>query len=147
MYLDDLTPGFTFETASRRLSEDDILAFARIHDPQPFHVDPAAAAASPYGGLIASGFHTMLTAFALTLEADIWNEASMGSPGMDEVRWLKPVRPGDTLGVWAEVLSATPSGSRPDRGRAVIAYTVVDQTGDTVMTYRCTHILARRPPS
>ena len=147
MFLDDLEPGFTFETAGRTLGEDDIVAFARLHDPQPFHVDPEAAAASPYGGIIASGFHTMLTAFALTLEAGIWNEASLGSPGMDEIRWLQPVRPGDTLSVRGEVLSVAPSRSRPDRGRAEIAYSVRNGEGAEVMRYRCTHILARRQPS
>lgn len=145
MFLDDLHVGYTFETGSRTLSEDDILDFARQYDPQPFHVDRKAAAASPYGGLIASGFQTLLTGFALTLEANVWNEASMGSPGMDEIRWLKPVRPGDRLSVAARVLSVTPSSSRDDRGRAVIAYSVARQDGEPVMTYTCTHILARRP--
>lgn len=144
MYLDDLQAGQTFETGERTLSEEDIVAFARAYDPQPFHVDAEAAAASPYGGIIASGFQTLLTAFALTLEADVWNEASLGSPGMDEIRWLKPVRPGDTLSVRAEVLSVTPSHSRPDRGRVEIAYTAYCRN-DAVMRYRCTHILARRP--
>lgn len=144
MYLDDLTPGFTFGTGSRTLSEEEIVAFARLHDPQPFHLDADAAALSPFGGIIASGFQTLLTAFVLTLEADVWREASMGSPGMDELRWLKPVRPGDTLSAWGEVVSVTPSRSRPDRGRAVIAYAVRNQAGETVMTYRATHILARR---
>lgn len=147
MFLDDLEPGFTFETASRTLSEEDIVAFARLHDPQPFHVDAAAAAASPYGGIIASGFHTMLTAFALTLEADVWNEASLGSPGMDEIRWLAPVRPGDSLSVRGEVLSVAPSRSRPDRGRAEIAYSVRNAEGTEVMRYRCIHMLARRHAS
>lgn len=145
MFLDDLPPGYRFETAARTLSEDEILDFARRWDPQPFHTDREAAQHSPYAGLIASGFHTLLTGFVLTLDADVWNEASLGSPGMDELRWLKPVRPGDTLRVRAEVLTSTPSRSRPDRGRAVIAYEVLDQGDETVMTYQCTHILARRP--
>lgn len=144
MYLDDLTPGFTFRTGTRTLSEDDIVAFARSYDPQPFHLDAEAAAASPFGGLVASGFHTLLTAFVLTLEADVWREASMGSPGMEEMRWLKPVRPGDTLSAEGAVVSVTPSRSRADRGRAVIDYTVTNQAGEAVMTYRVTHILARR---
>ena len=86
MYFDDLPKGYTFEIASRTLSEDDILGFARQWDPQFFHTDPEAAKASPYGGLIASGYHTLLTAFNLILDANIWNEASMGSPGMDSLR-------------------------------------------------------------
>ena len=144
MYLDDLREGFTFETGSRALPLEEIVAFARSWDPQPFHTDAEAAAASPYGGIIASGFHTMLVGFVLTLEADIWAEASMGSPGMDELRWLRPVRPGDVLRCRGEVLSVVPSRSRPDRGRAEIAYEILNQDGEAVMTYRITHILRRR---
>ncbi|MEO3413713.1 MaoC family dehydratase [Roseovarius sp. CAU 1744] len=144
MFLDDLTVGYEFETGSRTLDRDAIIGFARNWDPQPFHLDDEAARASPYGGLIASGFHTMLTAFVLTLEADIWNEASMGSPGMDELRWRAPVRPGDTLRARGKVQSVTPSGSRPDRGRAVIGYEVLNQDDTVVMSYLITHILRRR---
>ena len=145
MYFDDLPKGYTFETGTRTLSEDDILGFARQWDPQDFHTDPEAAKASPYGGLIASGFHTMLTAFALILEADIWNEASMGSPGMENLRWIRPVRPGDTLRVKAEVTSSTPSKSRGDRGRTGFQHRVLNQNDEVVMTYHCVNILARRP--
>ncbi|QGX97460.1 MaoC family dehydratase [Roseovarius faecimaris] len=143
MYLDDLSEGFTFVTDARAVSESDIIGFARQWDPQAFHVDKEAAEASPFGGLIASGFHTMLIAFVLTLEADIWNEASMGSPGMDELRWLAPVRPGDVLSARGTILSVTPSSSRPDRGRAVIKYEVLNQDDQVVMSYLITHILRR----
>lgn len=143
MYFDDLTEGMQFETKSRTLSQDDIVTFARQWDPQPFHLDEEAAADSPFGGLIASGFHTLLTAFVLTLEANVWTKASMGSPGMDDLRWRKPVRPGDTLRARGTVETATPSKSRPDRGRTVIFYEVFNQDGTVVMTYRSTHILRR----
>ncbi len=142
-YFEDLPVGFRFETAARGLSLEDILAFARQWDPQPFHTDAEAAAASPYGGIIASGFHTMLVAFGLTLQAGVWSEASMGSPGMEDVRWLQPVRPGDVLHVRAEVVSSRPSTSRPDRGFAVIRYDVLRQDGVKVMSYIATHILRR----
>ena len=144
MYFDDLPKGYTFETGTRTLSEDDIIGFARQWDPQTFHTDPEAAKASPYGGLIASGFHTLLTAFNLTLGANVWNEASMGSPGMDSLRWIRPVRPGDTLRVRIEVTSSTPSQSRDDRGRTGFQHTVLNQNGEVVMTYHCVNILARR---
>ena len=144
MYFDDLPKGYTFETGTRTLSEDDILGFARQWDPQSFHTDPEAAKASPYGGLIASGFHSLLTAYALTLEANVWNEASMGSPGIDNLRWIRPVRPGDTLRVSIEVTSSTPSRSRPDRGRTGFQHTVLNQNDEVVMTYHCVNILARR---
>jgi acyl dehydratase len=145
MYFDDLPVGYTFETKTRTLSEDEILAFARQWDPQYFHTDPEAAKTSPYGGLIASGFHTMLTAFNLILEANIWNEASMGSPGMENLRWIRPVRPGDTLRVEAEVTSSTSSKSRGDRGRTGFQHRVLNQNDEVVMTYNCVNILARRP--
>ena len=144
MYFDDLPVGFTFETNSKHLSRDDILRFARDWDPQDFHLDDEAAKASPFGGLIASGFHTMLTGFVLTLEADVWKEASMGSPGMQEIRWLLPVRPDDALHVRATVQDSQPSKSRPDRGRTVILNEVLNQKDEVVMTYTCTHILRRR---
>nr|WP_309503103.1 MaoC family dehydratase [uncultured Roseovarius sp.] len=144
MFFDDLSEGYTFETASRALPLEEIVSFARSWDPQPFHTDETAAQNSPFGGIIASGFHTMLTAFVLTLEADIWNEASMGSPGMDALRWLTPVRPGDVLRCRGRVVALTPSKSRPDRGRAEIDYEVVNQDNIAVMTYRITHILRRR---
>lgn len=145
MYFDDLHEGDRFETAARTLSRDDIVAFARQWDPQAFHLDEEAACASPYGGLIASGFHTMLTAFVLTLEADVWKEASMGSPGMDDIRWLRPVHPGDTLRAEAVVVKSVPSASRPDRGRTTIRYDVKNQADEVVMTYTAIHILRRRP--
>ena len=144
MYFDDFTPGFQFETESASLSESEIIEFAKLYDPQPFHIDPVAAAASAYGGIIASGFQTMLLAFRLTLQAGIWNEASMGSPGMREVAWTKPVRPGDRLFVRAQVTSMRASKTKPDRGMVEFAYAVINQDGDTVMRYEATHMLKRR---
>lgn len=143
MYLDDLVPGFRFATAEREITEAQILDFARQWDPQPFHTDPEAARESIYGGLIASGFHTVLISFLLTLEAGVWREASMGSPGIETLEWSRPVRPGDRLRAEGEVLSVTPSASRPDRGRAVIRYLVLTQDGE-VARYTTTHILKRR---
>lgn len=144
MHFDDLHVGYVFETPARSLGEDEIVAFASEYDNQPFHTDPEAAAQSIYGGIIASGFQTLLTAFQLTLEADIWNEASMGSPGMRELQWRHPVRPGDALRVRAEVVASTPSASRPDRGRTEIRYDVLNQSGEVVMSYTATHILKRK---
>ncbi|HUF86918.1 MAG TPA: MaoC family dehydratase [Thermohalobaculum sp.] len=145
MYFDDLPVGFTFETAAQTLTEAEILDFARQWDPQYFHTDPERAKDSPYGGLIASGFHTLLIAFGLIHGAGVWNEASMGSPGIDHLRWVRPVRPGDTLSAKVEVTSSTPSASRPDRGRTGFRHAVFNQRGELVMTYDCVVILARRP--
>ena len=126
------------------MTEDAIVGFARLWDPQPFHLDHEAAAQSAFGKLIASGYHTLLTSFVLTLEAEIWNEASMGSPGMDELRWIAPVYPGDTLRARGTVRSSTPSRSRTDRGRTVVFYEVLNQNDQVVMSYLTTHILRRR---
>jgi acyl dehydratase len=145
MYFEDFPEGHSYTTSSVTLDADAIIAFAREHDPQSFHIDPEAAKASPYGGLIASGFHTMVAAFRLTLDQGGWQEASMGSPGMDDIRWLAPVRPGATLHVEAKVVEARPSRSKPDRGLAKVHYAVKDGAGQTVMTYSATHILRRRP--
>ncbi len=144
LYFDDFTVGFTFTTASRTLTEDDIVTFARQYDPQPFHIDPVAAATSLYGGIIASGFHTLTTAFALSLETGLWAAASLGSPGMQEVKWIKPVRPGDTLTVRAEVTGSDPSKTRPDMGRTHMTYQVFNQAGDEVMRWHTTHLLKRK---
>lgn len=147
MYFEDMPKGFTFETGTKTLSEDDIIAFARQWDWQTFHTDPEAARQSPYGGLIASGFHTLLTAFTLSLATDVWTEASMGSPGFDSLRWIRPVRPGDTLKVKVEVTSSTPSQSRPDRGRTGFRHTVTNQDGEVVMTFDSMVIMACRQGS
>lgn len=144
MYFEDFSPGNGFETESRTLSLEDIVTFAKQWDPQPFHIDEAAAAASPYGGIIASGFHTLLTAFGLILESGFWREASMGSPGMEHVKWMQPVRPGDALRARGEVLSVRASNSRPDRGFAEIHYDILNQDDACVASFRATQILRRR---
>jgi acyl dehydratase len=145
LWFDDFTPGQRFATAGCTLSEAQILDFAWAHDPQPFHIDKSAAEASPYGGIIASGFQTLLVSFRLIYQERIINAASLGSPGLDELRWLKPVRPGDTLRVEAEVLESRASTSKPDRGMVTIAYTVLNQAREAVMTYRALHLLRRAP--
>ncbi len=144
MFFDDLPVGFRFETASRTLSEDEVIDFARAYDPQPFHIDPEAARASIYGGIIASGFQTLIVAFDLILSANIWTDASMGSPGLDELRWKLPVRPGDTLRVRGEVIASEPSKSRPDRGRTTITYEIVNQKDEVVSSYSAVQLLKRR---
>ncbi|MEL6768607.1 MAG: MaoC family dehydratase [Pseudomonadota bacterium] len=144
---EDFAPGQVFETAGETLSEAEIIAFAEKYDWQYFHTDPEAAKASPYGGLIASGFQTLLTAFGLTLAERQWRENSMGSPGMDNLRWRAPVRPGDTLKVSVEVLAARPSRSRPDRGTVTFGHTVTNQDGITVMTFDTMVIIRRRSPA
>lgn len=136
--------GFCYETGSRTLDAEAIKRFAREWDPQPFHLDEEAAKASPYGGLIASGFHTILTAFTLTLEASDWSDSSMGSPGMETVRWIKPVYAGDSLRVKAEVVGSKASRSKPDRGFVDVQYDIYNQDDAMVAAYRASHMLKRR---
>lgn len=143
-YLDDLTPGQRFTSPGLTLTEADIIDFAWRYDPQPFHLDANAAANSPYGGLIASGFQSLAICFRLFIQSGILAESSMGSPGIDELRWLAPVRPGDTLHSEIEVLEVRPSSSKPDRGIARLKYQAVNQRGEVVLGFIVNHLLRRR---
>jgi acyl dehydratase len=145
LHLEDFAPGQRFRTRGMTLTESQIMEFAWAHDPQPFHIDKIAAAEGPYQGIIASGFQTLLVAFRLVYQERIINAGSMGAPGIDELRWLKPVRPGDTIRVEGEVREVRPSASRPDRGTVRIAYTALNQAGEPVMSWNVPHIIARRP--
>ena len=145
LYFEDFTPGRCFRTRGATLTEAQIIDFAWANDPQPFHINKQAAAESPYGGIIASGFQTLIVAFRLFYAENIINAASMGSPGMDELKWLAPVRPDDTLHVEAEVMESRPSRSKSDRGTVRIAYTVLNQRDETVMYFITNHIFRRRP--
>ena len=144
-YLDDFEIGERFVGVGITLSEAQILDFALTYDPQPFHINKEAAAQSPYGGLIASGFQTLALGFRSFYQAGVINHSSLGSPGMDELRWLKPVRPGDTLHTEVEVKSKRASRSKPDRGVLHLAWEVKNQTGETVLTLTGIQILRRRP--
>ncbi|HXE30145.1 MAG TPA: MaoC family dehydratase [Stellaceae bacterium] len=143
-FLDEFAVGDKFMTAEIKITEAMILAFARDYDPQPFHIDPVAAKESIYGGLIASGFQTLALGFRLVLDTGVFAASSMGSPGFDELRWLKPVHAGDRLHVEAEVIGIAPSRSKPDRGIIRIAYRYLDQSGEPVLTCAMMHLLRRR---
>jgi acyl dehydratase len=145
IYLDDLVPGQVHELGRHTVSADDIVAFATLWDPQPFHLDEAAARASIYGGLIASGWHTCCIFMRLFADGLLNRAAAMGSPGLDELRWLKPVRPGDTLFGRVEVLEVTPSRSRPDRGIARLRSAVRNQADDEVLSFVAAVMFRRRP--
>ena len=143
-YFDDFQVGETFLSQGATLSESQILDFALRYDPQPFHMNVEAARESPYGGLIASGWQTLALASRLILSEKVITACSLGSPGVDELRWLKPVRPGDTLRVKGEFRELTPSRSKPDRGIAKVFYEVSNQNDEVVMSYFIIHMLARR---
>ena len=144
-FFEDFSVGDTFTTGGITFTESMIVDFAVAYDPQPFHLNAEAAKAGPFGGLIASGFQTLALGFRQVLDLGLLRGGSMGSPGMDELRWTRPVRPGDTIRAKGEVVEVKPSGSKPDRGTVRIRYALVNQADETVMTMSCMHILKRRP--
>lgn len=146
-YLDDLLPGQRFITGGITLTESEIIDFAWKYDPQPFHLDVQAAAKSPYGGLIASGFQSLLLCFRLFMQSGIFAKSSLGSPGIDELRWLSPVRPGDTLHCEVEVIEIRPSKSKQDRGIARLKYQAINQRGEAVLDFIINHLLWRQSNS
>jgi len=144
LYFEDFTVGRQFATEPVRLSEAEIIAFAQKYDPQPIHVDKAAAERSIYGGLIASGFQTVAVAAGQWLRTGAQEGTGMGGPGLREIRWLAPVRPGDVLHTTVEVADARPSRSKPDRGLVRFAYTMRSER-ETVATFSALILVRRRP--
>ncbi len=143
-YLDDFRVGERFVTGGFTVTEALIIDFALVYDPQPFHIDAAAAAESHFGGLIASGFQTLALAWRSFYEEGVLAACSMGSPGIDKLRWHRPVRPGDTIRTEVEVREVRPSDSKPDRGYLTLAFEVFNQDAERVMSFACTLILRRR---
>jgi len=133
-FFEDFEPGQVYELGSRSVTEADIVAFASEWDPQPFHIDPEAATKSVFGGLIASGWHTGALWMRLYVDSLLGGSASQGSPGLEELRWLAPVRPGDTLHGSLTVLETRPSERRPDRGTVRIRGEMVNQEGVIVLS-------------
>jgi acyl dehydratase len=144
-YWEDFPVGAEVEHGSVEVSEEDILRFAREFDPQPIHVDPEAAADGPFGGLIASGWHTAALYMGLFVRSQLLGSASMGSPGVEELRWLAPVRPGDVLTGRSRVAEAWPSETNAGRGTVVGEHELVNQRGEVVMRMRARGFIARRP--
>ncbi|HLT78961.1 MAG TPA: MaoC family dehydratase [Ferrovibrio sp.] len=144
LYFDDLYPGQRFVTPAVTISETQILDFARVYDPQPFHIDAVAATQTEFGGLIASGFQTLSLSFSLFFRLGIFSAANLGSPGMEEIRWLKPLRPGDTIHAEAEVIALKASQSKPDRGIVTMRHDSFNQDGALILTANCLHRLKRR---
>ena len=145
LYFEDFPAGRVDESAPRTITREEMVAFARQYDPQPFHIDEAAAARSVFRGLLASGWHTTAIFMRLMWDAFLHDAASLGSPGVDEIRWLKPVRPGDTLRARFTVVEAVPSRSKPDRGVVRSFSEMLNQHGEVVMTVRGLGMFARRP--
>lgn len=144
-YFEDFEVGKTIEVGSRTITEEEIISFATQFDPQPFHVNPEAAAGSIYGGIIASGWHTCSLMMRLMVDGFLSEAASLGSPGVDEVRWLKPVRGGDTLTVTTTAVDARPSASKTDRGVIHTLWQARNQHGELVVTVKGMGMFLRRP--
>lgn len=144
MYFEEFKVGDKFKSAGVTFTESGIIHFALQYDPQPFHIDVEAASKSQYKGLIASGFQTLALVFRMYIQEGIIKQG-MGSPGIDELRWLLPVRPGDTLHVESEVLNTRASSTRSDRGYVEIFCSMINQRDETAMTLRLTQIIRRRP--
>lgn len=133
-YWEDFVVGETIEIGRRKVDRDEVVAFAKEFDPQPFHVDEAAAEASMFGGLIASGWHTCAMVMRLMCDNYLLDSASLGSPGVEHVKWLKPVRPGDTIRAMRTVLESRRSGSKPEMGIVKTRWDVYNQDDEQVMT-------------
>jgi acyl dehydratase len=144
LYFEDFELGQRFETRSVTVSEADIIGFAKQFDPQYYHIDPQAAKNSAFGGLIASGFHTLSLSMRLFFDLDIWPEAMIASPGLENVKFLKPLRPGDTIRGAAEVVEIKASASKPDRGVVIMDHPCWNQNDEMILTLRCVHLLRRR---
>ena len=142
-YYEDFNVGETIELGRHTISQDEIIDFARKYDPQPFHTDTEAAKDSIYGGLIASGWHTCAIAMRVMVDSYVSKAASMGSPGMEEIRWLKPVRANDTLIVSRTVEEARLT-SKPDRGLVLSRTDIYNQRGEHVMMMRGYGLFGRR---
>jgi acyl dehydratase len=143
-YFEDYVPGLTADYGPVVLDQDEIVAFAKRYDPQDIHTDPARAAAGPFGGLIASGWQTVGVMMRLYVEHYLSAVASLASPGVDELRWLAPVRPGDALSIRVTVREARRSRSKPDRGLVHTFIEVRNQRGDLVATMLAMNLLRCR---
>jgi acyl dehydratase len=146
IYFEDLVVGAEREFGTYDVSREEVLEFARKYDPQPFHLSDEAAAMTHFGRLAASGWHTAAMTMAVIARRVIHDQqAGLGSPGIDELRWKKPVYPGDTLHVFGKIIEKTPSRSRPEIGSFRAQNTVKNQDGEIVMTFISIVLMRRRP--
>jgi acyl dehydratase len=143
-YLEDYQTGAVYEFGAIQVTEGEIIEFGRQFDPQPFHTSPQAASQSIYGGLIASGWHTASIMMRLFVEHYLSSAASLGSPGVDELRWILPVRPNDTLTLRVTVAETRRSTSKPDRGVLFSFIEVLNQKKEVVMSMKAVNLLLCR---
>ena len=145
-WFEDFEAGQRFVSQGVTFTEASIIEFATRYDPQRFHIDREAAERTHFGGLVASGFQTLGLAFRMFFQLGVLRDSGIGAPGIEDLRWTAPVRPGDTVYTEAEVVEVKPSRSKPDRGVVRLLYTARNQRGETVMTLTVPQIVARRPP-
>ena len=143
-WFDDFKVGQRFETDGYTFTESSIIDFALQYDPQYFHMDRERAADSIYGGLVASGFHTLSVVFRLLIQARVFGSGNLGGKGMDELRWRRAVRPGDTLRVTCQVLELLPS-SHPERGNMRMSFSARNQYNETALTGVLMPVIQRKP--
>jgi len=144
-YFEDFQVGDTFDLGTTQATAEEIIAFARQFDPQPFHLDPEQARDSIFGGLVASGWHSTALFMRLLVDGLLHETISMGSPGVDEVRWMRPLRPGDVLRGRFTILECIPSRSRPNMGVVRSRCELLNQHDEAIMTLVGTHFFGRRP--
>ncbi len=144
-YVEDFPVGVRREIGSRTVDEAEVIRFAKEFDPQPFHIDKEAAGAGFFGGIIASGWHTCGMTMRIMVDGYLADSASLGSPGIDELRWLRPVRPGDTLTVFSTVADVKVSTTKPDRAVMTTKTEVENQNGEVVLTMLGKTMMKRRP--
>lgn len=145
LYFEDFPVGRTGTLGPKLVTAAEVMEFAREFDPQPMHLDAATASTSLLGGIAASGWHTCAMLMRMICDGFLNETAGMGSPGIEEVRWKKPVKPGETLTAQWNVLEARASRSRPDMGLCRVTYDLRNGSGESVMTWDCTHLFSRRP--
>jgi len=143
-FFEDYEAGRVYEFGTITVREQDIIDFARQFDPQDFHVDPVKAASHPFGGIVASGWHTVSLAMRLYVDHCLSHVASLGSPGVDEVRWPNPLRPGDKLRIRVTILETRPSQSKPDRGIVRACVEAMNQEDAPVLSMIVVSLLGRR---
>jgi acyl dehydratase len=144
-YFEDYRPGAVYTAGAIAVTESDIIDFARRYDPQPMHTDPEFAARGRFGGLIASGWHTGAMMMRLFADNFLSPASSLASPGLDELRWHLPVRPGDVLSLRITILEARPSRKNPEQGVIRSHVEVLNQTGAVVMSMKPISLVRRRP--
>ena len=144
-WFEDFEVGQRFVSQGVTFTEASIIDFATRYDPQRFHIDREAAAQTPFGGIVASGFQTLALSFRMFFELGVIRDSGIGAPGVEDLRWTAPVRPGDTLHAEVEVIELKPSRSKADRGVVRMRYTARNQRGEAVMALVVPQIVARRP--